>query len=93
MGSPKESLEEKNIFAENYDEIRRLDGIHLLPTVLYAYFSCENSTFLPFKSDQDPDPHGSALVWLPGSGSGFALRKDIWIRIRIHIEIKADPQQ
>ncbi len=26
MGSPKESLEEKNIFAENYDEIRRLDG-------------------------------------------------------------------
>ncbi len=30
MGSPKESLEEKNIFAENYDEIRRLDGTHIL---------------------------------------------------------------
>ncbi len=27
MGSPKESLEQKNIFAEKYDEIRRLDGI------------------------------------------------------------------
>ncbi len=28
------------------------------------------------KSDQDPspDPHGSALVWLPGFGSGSALR-------------------
>jgi hypothetical protein len=23
------------------------------------------------KSDQDPDPHGSALVWLPGSGSAL----------------------
>jgi hypothetical protein len=28
MGSPKESLEQKNIFTEKYDEIRRLDGIH-----------------------------------------------------------------
>ena len=27
MGSPKESLEKKNIFVEKYDEIRRLDGI------------------------------------------------------------------
>ncbi len=26
MGSPKESLEKKNIFVEKYDEIRRLDG-------------------------------------------------------------------
>ena len=26
MGSPKESLEQKNVFAEKYDEIRRLDG-------------------------------------------------------------------
>ncbi len=26
MGSPKESLEQKNIFTEKYDEIRRLDG-------------------------------------------------------------------
>ncbi len=30
MGSPKESLEQKNIFTEKYDEIRRLDGIELL---------------------------------------------------------------
>jgi hypothetical protein len=28
MGSPKESLEIKNIFAEKYDEIRRLDGTY-----------------------------------------------------------------
>ncbi len=27
MGPPIESLEKKNIFAEKYDEIRRLDGI------------------------------------------------------------------
>jgi hypothetical protein len=27
MEAPKESLEKKNIFAEKYDEIRRLDGI------------------------------------------------------------------
>jgi hypothetical protein len=26
------------------------------------------------KSDQDPDPHGSALVLPPGSGSGSELR-------------------
>ncbi len=26
MESPKESFEKKNIFAEKYDEIRRLDG-------------------------------------------------------------------
>jgi hypothetical protein len=26
MGSPTESLEQKNVFAEKYDEIRRLDG-------------------------------------------------------------------
>jgi hypothetical protein len=28
MGSPKESLEQKNVFTEKYDEIRRLDGKH-----------------------------------------------------------------
>ncbi len=26
MRSPKESLEQKNVFTEKYDEIRRLDG-------------------------------------------------------------------
>jgi nitrate reductase NapAB chaperone NapD len=30
MGSPKESLEQKNIFAEKYDEIRKLDGIYAM---------------------------------------------------------------
>jgi hypothetical protein len=33
MGSPKESLEEKNIFAEKYDEIGRLDGTNILSYV------------------------------------------------------------
>jgi hypothetical protein len=37
MGSPKESLEQKNIFAEKYDEIRRLDGIHRL--ILHCFHS------------------------------------------------------
>jgi hypothetical protein len=30
MGSPKESLEQKNVFTEKYDEIRRLDGTVLV---------------------------------------------------------------
>ncbi len=30
MEAPKESLEKKNIFAEKYDEIRRLDGMYLV---------------------------------------------------------------
>jgi hypothetical protein len=32
--------------------------------------------FVTYKSDEDPDPPGSALVWLPGSGSvsGSAFR-------------------
>ncbi len=29
MGSSKESLEKKNVFAEKYDEIRRLDGMSM----------------------------------------------------------------
>jgi hypothetical protein len=28
MGSPKESLEQKNVFTEKYDEIRRVDGTY-----------------------------------------------------------------
>jgi hypothetical protein len=62
--------------------------------LLQACFSCKKILlFVPLVYDQDvdPDPHGSALVWLPGSGPGFTLRKESWIRIRIHIEIKADP--
>jgi hypothetical protein len=37
MGPPKESLEKKNIFAEKYDEIRRLDGTGV--GVQFAQFS------------------------------------------------------
>ncbi len=36
MGSPKESLEQKNIFTEKYDEIRRLDGI--IQDTFFVYF-------------------------------------------------------
>jgi hypothetical protein len=39
-------------------------------------------------SDPDPDPHGSALIWVAGSGSAFTLR----IQIRIQ-EGKNDPQK
>jgi hypothetical protein len=48
--------------------------------------------FVTLKPDQDPDPHGSTLVWLTGSrsGSGSALRVKSWIRTRI--ETNAAPQ-
>jgi hypothetical protein len=40
MGSPKESLEQKNIFTEKYDEIRRLDGtVFLWIRPLVAFYS------------------------------------------------------
>jgi hypothetical protein len=45
MGSPKESLEQKIVFTEKYDEIRRLDGNALIPVVLGVYFKlCSNLT-------------------------------------------------
>jgi hypothetical protein len=39
---------------------------------MQVYFSCKNLNFFDLKFDQDPDvdPYGSALVLLPGSGSG-----------------------
>jgi hypothetical protein len=37
-----------------------------------VYFSFKNSIFVTQKSDQDPD--GSAMVWLPGSGSALRLK-------------------
>ncbi len=41
---------------------------------------------MTLKSDLDPDtdPHGSAFVWLPGSGSRFALDKNLDPDLRIH---------
>jgi hypothetical protein len=38
-------------------------------------FHVKIKLFVTLKSDQDPDSYGSALVWLPGSGS--ALRKKV----------------
>jgi hypothetical protein len=71
---------------------RQLFGFAWKPLFLQTHAAVQ--LFVPLKYDQDlnPYPHRSALVWLPGSGSGFALRKESWIRIRIriHIEIKAD---
>jgi hypothetical protein len=39
---------------------------YYLPKV---YFHLKIQLLVTEKSDQDPDPLGSALVWLPGSGS------------------------
>ncbi len=46
----------------------------LLPT--YSIFFCEKVILLTWKSDHDPDPHGSALVWISVSGS--TLRWKVW---------------
>ncbi len=40
----------------------------LLPTLIIQYFSCKNSAFCDFKVWPGS---GSALVWLPGSGSAL----------------------
>jgi hypothetical protein len=37
-------------------------------------FHLKMKLFVTLKSNQDLDPHGSALVWFPGSGSGSVLR-------------------
>jgi hypothetical protein len=42
MGTPKESLEKKNIFAEKYDEIKRLDG------TTFTYFEKSSSFRIMF---------------------------------------------
>jgi hypothetical protein len=34
--------------------------------------------FVSLKTDQDPDPHGSSLILLPGSGSSFVIKS--WMR-------------
>jgi hypothetical protein len=34
-------------------------------------FHIKPQLFVVAKSDNTPDPHGSALVWLPGSGSAL----------------------
>jgi hypothetical protein len=35
----------------------------ILPYFLEVYFSCQNPTICDGKYDQDPDPHGFALVY------------------------------
>ncbi len=45
-----------------------------------VHFSCSIQFFVTVKSDQDPDPDGTALVLAT------------WIRIQIRIETNADPQ-
>ncbi len=53
-------------------------------------FYPEVSAFLSSRvSDPHPDPHGSALIWVAGSGSGSAFKKRIRIRIQ---EGKNDPK-
>jgi hypothetical protein len=49
-------------------------------------FRVKIQLFVILKSDHDPDPHGSALVWIPGSG--FALRKEAAFDSRHFYKIK-----
>jgi hypothetical protein len=62
--------------------------VWFLTFYLLKIFHVKNLLFLTLKFDQDPDPHRSALVLPPGSGS--VMRITIWIRIRI--ETNAEPQ-
>ncbi len=41
-------------------------------------FHVKIKLFVTFNSVQYPDPHGSALIWLPGSGSASALKTKAW---------------
>jgi hypothetical protein len=43
----------------------------VLPTFLKYILDVKIQLFVTLKADQDPDPHGSELVWLPGSGSAL----------------------
>ncbi len=73
--------------------------------LLFKYSKCESALFIfslqnimqLFRvSDPDlypdPDPHGSALIWVAGSGSRSAFKLRIRIQIRIQ-ECKNDPQK
>jgi hypothetical protein len=51
MGSPKESLKKKNIFAEKYDEIRRLDGIASKSAILKRSSDCVVLKFVRKSAD------------------------------------------
>jgi hypothetical protein len=46
----------------------------LLTNHLTFSFLVKIQLFITLKLYQDPDPHGSLIVWLPGFGSGSALR-------------------
>jgi hypothetical protein len=39
--------------------------------LLKVYLYVKIQPFAGLKPDQDPDPDGSALVWLPGTGSAL----------------------
>jgi hypothetical protein len=54
---------------------------------MYALLPIFHVLLVTANSDQDPDPHGTALVWL--SQSGPALWQKALIRIRT--ETSADP--
>ncbi len=59
-------------------------------------FHVKIQLFVTANSDQvlDPDPHGSAWVWLPGSKywSGPALKEKSWIQIGKNPERSRDPK-
>ncbi len=48
---------------------KKPEAKNLVPLSTYIFMLIYN--FVTLMSDQDPDPHESALVWLPGSRSGL----------------------
>ena len=76
MGSPKESLKQKNVFTEKYDEIRRLDGM----IQVFHPGSGSQIWILTFYLSQIPilDPRsriqGSKRHRIPVSGSRIRIR-------------------
>jgi hypothetical protein len=56
-------------------------------TYFYALTNCCEPML--WSVDPYPDPHGSALTWLPGSGSGSAFRRKAGSSSALKL---ADPQ-
>jgi hypothetical protein len=49
---------------------------YYLGSVHKYIFHVQNNFFVEAKSDEDPDPHGFALDWLPESGSVLAMKRN-----------------
>jgi hypothetical protein len=69
--------------------ILRTLSTYRYPGTLYRTFHVKIRLFVTAKSDQDPDPHEFAVVWLPvcGSTSGSALRSKIGSGYRFALKL------